>query len=139
MKERNPIILFDGDCLLCNQSVQYILSHDVNKQFHFASLQSNIGKDLLKQFHFPENYINSIVLIENQNVYTKSTAVLRIAKHLNGFVKLSVVFTIIPKPIRDCIYSFIAKNRKKWFKQQEMCLLLTPQLRRRFLDENESG
>lgn len=139
MKESNPIILFDGDCLLCNQSVQFILSHDVNERFRFASLQSDVGKELLFQYHFPKNYVNSIILIENQSVYTKSTAVLRIAKHLKGFVRLTFIFTIIPKPIRDVIYCFVAKNRKKWFKRQEMCLMLTPQLRKRFLDENERG
>ncbi len=40
------IILFDGVCNLCNASVDFILCHDLAVRFHFAALQSEVGRTL---------------------------------------------------------------------------------------------
>lgn len=127
------IILFDGVCNLCNNSVQFILKRDTKYMFSFASLQSDAGQRLLQQHDIPKN-TDSFILIENGKVYDRSTAALRICKHLKGFWKLCYLFIVIPKPIRDYMYQFIAKNRYKWFGTKTACMLPTPDLRKRFLD-----
>lgn len=127
------IILFDGVCNLCNNSVQFIIKRDTKYMFSFASLQSDAGQRLLQQHDIPKN-TDSFILIENGKVYDRSTAALRICKHLKGFWKLCYLFIVIPKPIRDCMYQFIAKNRYKWFGTKTACMLPTPDLRKRFLD-----
>ena len=78
------IILFDGVCNLCNAAVQFIIKRDRKNQFLFASLQSQTGSLLLKQFNLDKNEMNSIILIENERTYQRSTAALKVAKKLNG-------------------------------------------------------
>lgn len=126
------IILFDGECNFCDKSVQFIIKRDPNANFHFASLQSKIGKELLSQYNVPNN-INSLVLIENHQCFFKSSAALRVCKKLKGAWKLLYVFVIVPKPLRDGVYSIIAKNRYKWFGKNNKCLLPSPEERQRFL------
>ena len=95
--KNTSIILFDSVCNLCNSSVQFILKHDKKKHFLFASLQSDAATKILLQLNQKsfEN-IESIVLIENEQVFIKSSAALKIIKNLNGFIKLLYVFIIIP-------------------------------------------
>ena len=133
MKTRK-IILFDGICNLCNQSVQFIIEHDKNNQFLFASLQSEFGQKFLKENNLNSTQFDSVIFIEDGNFYTKSSAALRISKYLDGLISWLNIFMIIPKPLRDLVYSFIAKNRYRWFGKQESCWLPTPALKTKFLE-----
>lgn len=126
------LILFDGDCNFCNQNVLFILKYDKQNQFKFCSLQSDIAKSLLKK-HDLSTKINSLVLIDEKTAYTKSTAVLHISRHLTFPWKSLYCFIIIPKKVRDLIYSFIANNRYKIFKQKDKCIIPTNDMKRRFL------
>lgn len=132
--EVHPVILFDGVCNLCNSSVQYVIRHDPKKIFRFASLQSPYAQKILADFHLPVNDFNSFVLFENNTVYTRSTAALKVAKRLSGWIKILWVFLIVPKFIRDAVYNIIAKNRYKWFGKREACWVPTPELKSLFLD-----
>jgi len=126
------IVLFDGECNFCNTSVQFIIKRDPNKEFQFASLQSDIGQSLLTQFEAPKN-IDSLVLIDGDRCYLQSTAALRICKYLKGSYKLLYFFTIIPRPIRNAVYRFIAKNRYKLFGKTESCMIPSAEDRNRFI------
>jgi predicted DCC family thiol-disulfide oxidoreductase YuxK len=129
----HPIILFDGICNLCNGAVQYVIKHDAEAVFQFASLQSEAGQNLLQQYNLPKNNFNSFVLIEEDKVYTKSTAALKVAKQLNGGIKLLYGFIIVPAFIRNGVYNIIASNRYKWFGKKNECMIPTPSLQSRFL------
>lgn len=127
------IVLFDGECHFCDASVQFIIKRDRAAFFQFASLQSAIGQQLRQQHHISDD-IDSIVLIEHQKAYTQSTAALHIAKKLDGLWKLAFLIICIPRPIRDKIYTIIAKNRYRWFgKKEQSCTLPPPSIRKRFL------
>lgn len=132
--ENKSIIFFDGVCNLCNNSVKFIIKRDKHKRFLYASLQSDAARDILLQFKIKNSNLNSIILLENGKLYQKSTAILKIAKQLNGFWKLNYVFIIIPKFFRDFIYDIIAKNRYKWFGKREVCMLPTGDMKLRFLE-----
>ncbi len=132
--ENKSIILFDGVCNLCNNSVQFIIKKDKKQRFLYASLQSDAAQSILLQFQLKNSDFDSIILIENGKVYQKSTAILKITKHLSGIWKLSYGFIIIPKFIRDFIYNTIAKNRYKWFGKREVCMIPTKELKMRFLE-----
>ena len=134
-QQDHPVILFDGVCNLCTGSVQYVIKHDPARIFRFASLQSAFAQKILTKFHLPANDFNSFVLYENNRVYTRSTAALRVAKKLKGFVKLLYGFIIIPGFVRDAVYNFIAKKRYAWFGKKETCWLPTPELKALFLEE----
>jgi predicted DCC family thiol-disulfide oxidoreductase YuxK len=129
----NPVILFDGVCNLCNGSVRFILKRDKEKRFLFASLQSNHGQDLLKQFDLPSDTFNSFILFQDGNIFTRSTAALKMFQQLKGWGWVKI-FWIVPRFIRDAVYNLIAKNRYKWFGKKEECWIPTPELKARFLD-----
>ena len=125
-------VLFDGVCNVCNYWVQFIIKRDPKAYFHFASLQSTEAQTLLEK-HNQTATLDSIVLLQNGKVYTESTAILQITKKLTGLWKLLSVFLFVPKFIRDAAYRWFAKNRYRWFGQQESCMIPTPEVRQRFL------
>jgi predicted DCC family thiol-disulfide oxidoreductase YuxK len=130
----NSIILFDGVCNFCNSSVNFISERDYKNRFKFAALQSVIGKELLKQFNIDTENLKTIILIENGKYYIKTTAALRIAKHLNGLWKLTYVFIIIPPFIRNIVYNIIAKYRYKWFGKKDTCRIPSQEEKEKFLE-----
>ena len=121
-----PIILFDGKCNLCNSGINFVIARDHKKRFKFSFLNSNRSKKLLQEFGESYKKVNSIILIENQKAYSKSAAVLRIAKHLGGLYPLLYMFVIIPPVIRNFVYDVIARNRYKWFGKNDTCGINTP-------------
>jgi predicted DCC family thiol-disulfide oxidoreductase YuxK len=132
--EGKSIIFFDGVCNLCNSSVNFIIKHDEKKQFLFASLQSDAAKEILLQYNSKKINLDSIVLLDNGKLYEKSTAALRISKHLNNGLFLLYIFIIIPTFIRDYLYNYIAKNRYKWYGKKDSCMIPTKDLKSRFLE-----
>jgi len=134
MKNKNhKIILFDGVCNLCNGAVTFIIKRDKKDVFKFAALQSEIGQQLISKFNIDTSKVDSIILIDGDKHYEKSSAALRIAKQLSGAYPLLFGFMILPKFIRNAVYDYIAKNRYKWFGKKESCMIPTPELKSRFL------
>ena len=129
----HSIILFDGVCNLCNGAVNFVIKRDPGNVFKFTPLQEKQGVLLLKKHAIDAQELDSIVLVENKKVYTKSSAALRIARKLSNLWPLFFVLLIIPSFIRDGVYDFIAKNRYKWFGKKEQCIIPTPGLREKFL------
>lgn len=129
----HKIILFDGVCNLCNSSVQLVLKNDKKDTFRLAALQSDVGKKLSAKHGIDTSQTDSIILIDSDTCYTKSTAALKIAKHLSGAYPLLYGFMIVPKFIRNIVYDYIAKNRYKWYGKQESCMIPTPALKSKFL------
>ena len=127
----HQIIVFDGLCNLCNSSVNYIIKHDNKNRFYFAASQTEKGKELLKNIGL--NDITTIVLIENTKIYYKSSAALRIAKHLNGIIPLLYVLILVPPFIRNAIYDFVVKNRYRWFGRRESCMIPTEKTKSKFI------
>ena len=132
-EKKHKIILFDGVCNLCNSSVTFAIKRDKNDIFRFAALQSEIGMQLISKFKIDISQTDSIILVEGNDYYEKSSAALHIAKHLSGGWPLLYGFIILPKFIRNAVYDFIAKNRYKWFGKKESCMIPTPELQAKFL------
>lgn len=131
--KHKDVILFDGYCNLCSWSVQFIIKRDKNDYFRFASLQSTVSSQLLNQFDLPDNFDQSVVLIEDTSIYFKSDAALRIAKKLRHLWPLLYLFRIVPRPLRDNMYSFIANHRFKWFGKKDSCYMPNEDLSYKFL------
>jgi len=128
-----PIILFDGVCNFCNAAVNFVIKRDKQGVLKFAALQSNAGVQLLQQYNLPTTDMKSFVFIENGIAHTQSTAVLKVCKYLGWAWPLCYVFILVPKFVRDGLYSWIAKNRYKWFGQKNACMIPTPEVKSRFL------
>lgn len=131
--ENKKIILFDGVCKLCNDTVQSIIKHDKNDVFRFAPLQSDVARQIINERGIDTAELESVILIEpGVAYYHKSAAAIEIAKHLDKFSWLKY-FRSVPEGLRDGIYSFVAKNRYKWYGRKENCMVPTPELERLFL------
>lgn len=135
MPQLEQLILFDGVCNLCNAGVNFIIDRDPHKKFRFAALQSEIGRQILKDFDLSTTDFQTFVLIESERCYTRSTAALRVLSQLKGLWRLTRLLLLIPRPLRDTIYSFVAANRYKWFGRTEKCRISTPDVMDRFVTQ----
>lgn len=134
MIDKQKIILFDGVCNFCNFWVNFILDRDKKDLFKFAALQSKLGNEILKKFNMDNSNLESVILLDGESVYSKSTAALKIAKELSGPVKILYPLLILPKFLRDFFYDLIAKNRYKIFGKKEVCRIPTEEEKVKFLD-----
>jgi len=132
------VVYFDGLCNLCSSSVQFILKRDSHNHFYFASLQSEQGRAALKKSGLDENKLNSVVLFQDSEWYTESSAALHIVRRLTFPWPLLYAFIAVPKFIRDAVYRFISRNRYKWFGQKQTCWLPRPEWQNRFIDQPSS-
>ncbi|RBP45454.1 putative DCC family thiol-disulfide oxidoreductase YuxK [Roseimicrobium gellanilyticum] len=135
MNSSPPIILFDGVCNLCAWAVRFIIERDPRGVFRFASLQSPVGQELMQKHGLNPSQLDSFVLVENDCAYSESTAALRVARHLGGAWPLFYGAIVLPRFVRDPIYKLIARNRYRWFGKKDTCMIPTPELRARFLDQ----
>ncbi|MEC4005115.1 DCC1-like thiol-disulfide oxidoreductase family protein [Flavobacterium sp. SUN052] len=128
------IILFDGVCNLCENSVQFIIKHDKKDIFRYVSIQSEIGKEIINYLAIDLSKVDSIILyIPSKAYYIKANAVLNIAKELGGFISFISFFNFLPNSIKNYIYDWVAKNRYKWFGEKESCMLPSVELSSKFL------
>jgi len=127
------ILLFDGLCNLCIGSVNFILKRDKIGKFKFASLQSGSGIELCKQHNIDTNIVDSIVLIKNDSVFIKSSAVLEILKDMQIGWRVFRIGIILPKFIRDWLYDVIVKLRYKIFGKKDECPIPSKDVQDRFL------
>jgi predicted DCC family thiol-disulfide oxidoreductase YuxK len=130
---KQPILLFDGECGFCNKSIQFFLKREKpSKKIHFAPLESELGKALKNYFEIDEK-VDSLILIKDHSAYIKSCAALRLAPYMKGLWPVLVVFVIIPPFLRNIVYDFIARRRKKIAGRVESCALLIDEDKNRFL------
>jgi predicted DCC family thiol-disulfide oxidoreductase YuxK len=135
VREANkPIVLFDGVCNLCSAVVVFTIERDPKRKFMVAPLQSDTGQALLKKFNLSAERFDSFVLIEDDRCYSRSTATLRVVRRLTGLWPVLYALIIIPRPIRDWIYDFVAKNRYRWFGKKDQCMVPTADVKSRFLE-----
>lgn len=114
-KKDYPVLLVDSDCAICNRAVRFIRKYQrKNETILFRSLFSDKGKEYLKKYGLPEDYDESLVLIENEKVYLKSDAVLRITGKMRGLFPLLSVLTIFPESLRDYFYMLLARHRHRF-------------------------
>lgn len=137
MNESTPLpshlLLFDGVCNLCNGAVQFVLKNDRQGLIHFASIQSPTGSRIYREHGLDPDHPHTMLFISPDGVFRESTAALEIAGHLGGLWGLAKVFKIIPQPLRDRAYLFIASHRYRWFGKHDQCMLPRPEWRHRFV------
>lgn len=133
-----PLILFDGVCALCDRSVQTLVEEDKEGALRFAPLQGETARPILARHGVSGTDFRSLVLVEDfgteaERIHQKSEAVLRALSILGGFWRAISWLRIVPRPIRDSVYDFIARNRYRWFGQLESCRRPEPHWAQRFL------
>jgi predicted DCC family thiol-disulfide oxidoreductase YuxK len=127
------VVLFDGVCNLCNASVLFVIDRDPRGRFLFAPLQSAEAERLLRARRYEGAELDSVLLVDGARVHARSTAALKVARHLRGAWPLLAAFLLVPRPIRDVVYDWVARNRYRWFGRRDACRVPTAALRSRFI------
>jgi predicted DCC family thiol-disulfide oxidoreductase YuxK len=141
----HPVVLFDGVCNLCNGAVNFAIDRDPASRLRFASLQSPAAREVLEGvgrvgrvgrpgYSASDGDPSSIVLVDRGRVYERSAAALRIARYLSGAWRLLPALLVVPWPLRDLVYRWVAVNRYRWFGKSDSCRVPTPELRARFIE-----
>lgn len=126
-------LLFDGVCNLCSGVVQWVIAHDAGARFRFASLQSDAGRALLAEHGLPLDAMDSVVLVDGDRHWLRSDAALELLRRIGGGWALLAALRIVPRPLRDAVYGWVARNRYRWYGRRAECWVPTPELRARFL------
>ena len=126
------IIAFDGECLMCSRTTRWIAERDAADRVRFTRLQDALGQEMIRLSGIAE--LDSVLVRENEHVHARSAAVLAILSALGGFWKmLAVLGKLIPRPLRDALYDFIASHRYQWFGKGDACAMPSEALKRRLL------
>lgn len=133
IKNDDKIIMFDGECKLCNIWCKLVIKYDENHMFKLVPMQSEKGQAILIHLQQPTEYFETMLFIENNNIYHKSTAFLKIVRLLSFPINFLSVFKILPTFLRDFIYDHIARNRYKLFGKYEQCILPGEDHKNRYL------
>jgi predicted DCC family thiol-disulfide oxidoreductase YuxK len=131
---REPLILFDGVCNLCNAWVRFVVRRDPAGIFRFAAQQSPTGQAIIEEHLSGASQLSSVILIEDNSIYTESDAVLQILARLSPPWSWIALLRIIPRPARDACYRFIVSHRYQWFGRTEACQIPSADVRSRFVE-----
>lgn len=131
MERPERIVFFDGVCGLCNRFVDRLLTDDARGMLRFAPLQGataaqRLSPDLVQA-------MESVVYLRDGAILQRSEAALRILLDLGGWRKLLAPVLVLPAPLRDLLYDWIARNRYAWFGKRTTCRVPSPAERERFL------
>lgn len=133
MPPHDDLVLFDGACNFCVSSVQFIIRHDKREKFRFVSLQSELGREIRSRCGLDPNDLQTFLVLTGGRPLVRSDAALAMASSFGGPWRLLAVLKIVPRPLRDTLYTFIAKRRYRWFGRRESCMVPSADLRKRFL------
>ena len=120
------LIVFDGACVLCSGSAQFVLRHDRHGRFRVAAAQSPLGAALYRHYGLNADTYETNLLIRDGRPWLKSEAVLRIAEALGFPWSLAAAARVLPLRLRDRLYDMLARNRFRLLGRREVCLLGQP-------------
>lgn len=130
-----PVVVYDGVCLLCSRWIRFLLEHDIEGRYVFASMQSESGRRLLHEHGLDPDSPFSMLLVEEGQGYTDTTAIARVLHGLPGrrWHGLSAVMLALPRVLRDVPYRFVARHRYRLFGRSDQCFVPTLEQRSRFI------
>jgi predicted DCC family thiol-disulfide oxidoreductase YuxK len=131
--DRNPIIIFDGKCVLCSAFAQFILRTDGSGHFRLLAAQSPLGTALYQHFRLDAVQYETYILLEAGCAYFRSEAAIRIFEELGLPWRCAVIGRIIPPTLRDKLYDFVAQHRLRWFGARDTCYVPPPSQADRFI------
>lgn len=129
----DDVILYDGVCVFCSRWVRFVVKRDVARRFRFTAIQSAYGKRMAQAFGINPDDPDTNAVIHGGVVYFKSDAALTVLSNLPGWQWVTALFAI-PKPLRDVVYSHVARNRYRIFGKYDECFVPDANMRARVLE-----
>ncbi len=117
------IIIFDGECNLCNGVVGWLMKFAPIEIFEFIPFQSPRGQQILIHFSFPTERLETVILIDDNGPHTHSDGFLKIVSKIPRWKLVAALLAFVPRMIRDSIYNLASRNRVKWFGQSKSCTI----------------
>ena len=127
------VILYDGVCVFCSRWVRFVVARDVGARFRFTPIQSPYGTRLAQALGIDADDPDTNAVIHGGMAYFKSDAALTVLSNLPGWGFVRVLF-VVPKPMRDALYSFVARNRYRIFGKYETCFVPDAAMRARVME-----
>ncbi len=127
------IVVFDADCLLCNHWVQFLLRHDRKGVFKFAAMRGEVGRELLEREELPIEGLETLLLVDGGRSWRHTAAILRVLHGLGWPWRLAWLAWLVPSPLRDRLYRWVARNRYRLFGRPQVCMRMPPEQAHRFL------
>jgi salicylate hydroxylase len=131
--DEHPLIVFDGECLLCSANARFVLRHDRRRRFRLTTAQGPLGQSLYRHLGLSTMDYETMLLVENGRVRRNSDGVLAIAEGLGWPWRIATVLRVLPLSLRDDLYRLIARNRYRLFGKRAVCWTPTPQVLDRIL------
>lgn len=128
------IVVFDAQCLLCDGWVRFLLRHDKRRVLRFASIQGECGKALLARAGLKVEGLQTLLLVDGERTWQHTSAILRVLHALGWPWRLAWSAWLVPAPLRDALYRWLARHRYRWFGRSEVCLMPSADHAQRFLD-----
>jgi predicted DCC family thiol-disulfide oxidoreductase YuxK len=132
-------VLYDGVCGLCNRLLQFLLAHDRQGVFCFASLQGPTARTLVARWgrnpdELTSFYVCADYRTPDARLFARSDAALFVARQLGWPWKAFAAAGVVPKVLRDAAYDVVARTRYRVFGRYDQCLLPQPEFRGRFVE-----
>ena len=126
------LIVFDGVCVLCSGFFHFILRHDTQQHFQFATAQSPLGQQLFSALNLPTQDFETNLVITNGQIHQRLDAFAAAMQRLGGIWHLPAIVRHLPNALKDPAYHAIARNRYRLFGRMDACLIPDPALHARF-------
>jgi predicted DCC family thiol-disulfide oxidoreductase YuxK len=127
------LVLFDGVCNLCNALVQFVIRHDPKAKFHFAAIQSDIGRKIFEKHGMDPSDLQTFVFVSGGKIWLRSGAAIAVVSRFGAAWRVFAIFWLVPRFVRDAVYSVLARNRYRWFGKKDACMIPTPEIEKRFV------
>ena len=124
--DTHPLIVFDGECVLCSANARFVLRHDRRRRFRLTVAQGPLGAALYRHFALGAGEEGTILVLDGGRLLTDSDAALAIAAGLGWPWRIAAALRVVPRPLRDPLYRWVARNRFRWFGRRETCWMPEP-------------
>jgi len=131
------VVLFDGECALCNASVRWLLRHERRTRYRFAPLQSGLARSILAGHDVAPDDLTSVLVLDSGKLYRKSAAVLHLARELRLPWTGLLMFRLVPPALRDALYDYVGARRYHWWGRSNYCAAARPEWQSRFLSSEQ--
>ena len=136
-----PVMLFDGECGLCQRLVRVLLRLDGRGRLRFAPLQGPAAQGYLRRQGLPTVDFDTLVYVpdwsrrQEAGYLLRTDGVIAALRSVGGRVAgtLATVLGVLPARVRDAGYRLVARWRFRIFGPWKPRPLARPEWQRRFL------
>ncbi len=131
--DRHPLVVFDGECVLCSRSMRLLVRLDRARRFRLTAAQGPLGQALYRHAGLPADTFQTYLVVSGGRIYGKSDAMLAIARELPWPWRAGLMLRLVPRPVRDRLYGLVAKHRYRLFGRTALCALASSEMRSRLV------